>query len=85
MFGKKSQPKVINKIKNLNLEIDYDKLAEAIINAQKYSEEEANRQKKFTSGTFATLITVAFRGFSFLGWILVLTMLIAIWSMFESF
>ena len=34
---KKDEPQVINNIGELNLEIDYDKLAEAIVKAQNFS------------------------------------------------
>ena len=34
MAKKKDKPQVINNIQELNLEIDYDKLAEAIVKAQ---------------------------------------------------
>ena len=40
MAKKKDKPQVINNIQELNLEIDYDKLAEAIVKAQEKSEEE---------------------------------------------
>ena len=39
MAKKKDKPQVINNIQELNLEIDYDKLAEAIVRAQNKSEE----------------------------------------------
>ena len=42
MAKKKDKPQIINNIKELNLEIDYDKLAEAIVKANKKSKE-ANR------------------------------------------
>ena len=35
MPKKKDKPQVINNIQELNLEIDYDKLAEAIVKAKK--------------------------------------------------
>ena len=59
-----NKPQVINNIEQLNLEIDYDKLADAIVKAQEVSEDEANKKRRFTSGAFAMLITVAFRIFS---------------------
>ena len=37
MAKKKDKPQVINNIQELNLEIDYDKLADAIVKAQKQS------------------------------------------------
>ena len=66
MAKKKDKPQVVNNIGELNLEIDYDKLAEAIVTAQEKSEDEANKKRKFTSGSFAMLIMVAFRVFSIL-------------------
>ena len=64
MAKKKDKPQVINNIQELNLEIDYDKLAEAIVKAQEKSEDESNKKRRFTSGSFAMLTTVAFRIFS---------------------
>ena len=75
MAKKKDKPQVINNIGEINLEIDYDKLAEAIVKAQEKSENEANRRKKFTSGTFAMIISLAFRGVAILGWLIALAML----------
>ena len=40
-MGKHGKPPVINNINELNLEIDYDKLADAIVKAQKRAESEA--------------------------------------------
>ena len=40
MAKKKDKPQVINNIGEINLEIDYDKLAESIVKAQEKSEEE---------------------------------------------
>ena len=45
MAKKKDKPQVINNIREINLEIDYDKLAEAIVKAQEKSEEK-NRPKE---------------------------------------
>lgn len=39
MTNKKESPQVVNNIQELNLEIDYDKLAEAIIKAERKQEE----------------------------------------------
>lgn len=44
MAKKKDKPQVINNIQELNLEIDYDKLAEAIVIAQK-KERKTNEDK----------------------------------------
>lgn len=50
MAKKKEKTQVINNIQELNLEIDYDKLAEAIKKAQDKTEDE-----KITKGTFSLL------------------------------
>ena len=43
-MGKKDRkPPVVNNIQELNLEIDYEKLAEAIVKAQDKSSENANK------------------------------------------
>ena len=62
--NKNDKPQVINNIQELNLEIDYDKLAEAMVKAQVISEDEENKKRKFTSGSFAMLIMIAFHIFS---------------------
>ena len=85
MAKKKEKPQVINNIQELNLEIDYDKLAEAIVKANNKIEAEANKRKKFTSGTFAMIISLAFRGVAILGWLIALVTPIAIINMAKSF
>ena len=45
MAKKKDKPQVINNIQELNLEIDYDKLAEAIVKAKQIEEENATKKK----------------------------------------
>ena len=45
MAKKKEKPQVINNIQELNLEIDYDKLAEAIVKANSQLDAEANKSK----------------------------------------
>ena len=40
MAKKKSNPTVVNNIESVNMEIDYDKLAEAIVKAQQKAEEQ---------------------------------------------
>ena len=85
MSKKKDKPQVINNIQELNLEIDYDKLAESIVKAQEKSENEINRKKKFTSGTFAMIISFAFRGVAILGWLIALATPIAIINVAKSF
>ena len=85
MSKKKDKPQVINNIGEINLEIDYDKLAESIVKAQEKSENEANRRKKFTSSTFAMIISLAFRGVAVLGWLIALATSVAIINMVKSF
>ena len=84
MAKKKDKPQVINNIQELNLEIDYDKLAEAIVKAQEKSETEANRNKKFTSSVLALIVIFTLRIVSVFGWILVATMPFAIVNMAQS-
>lgn len=45
MAKKKDKPQVISNIQELNLEIDYDKLAEAIVKAKQIEEENATKKK----------------------------------------
>ena len=85
MAKKKEKPQIINNIGELNLEIDYDKLAESIVKAQEISEDEANRNKKFTSSTLAMIISLAFRGVAILGWLIALATPVAIINMAKSF
>ena len=77
MAKKKDKKQTINNIQELNLEIDYDKLAEAIVKAQEISEDEANKKRKFTSGSFAMLIMIAFYIFSVFVGLLSLLMIVA--------
>ena len=64
--NKNDKPQVINNIQELNLEIDYDRLAKAMVKAQVISEDEENKKRKFTSGSFSMLIMIAFYVFSVL-------------------
>ena len=70
MAKKKEKPQVINNIQELNLEIDYDKLAEAIVKANSQLDAEANKSKKFTSGMFSISVFVILRVIALLGWII---------------
>lgn len=45
MSKKKDKPQVINNIQELNLEIDYDKLAQAIVKAKQIEEENTAKKK----------------------------------------
>ena len=47
MAKKKEKTQVINNIKELNLEIDYDKLADAIVKAQTKQKEPNEKKKNF--------------------------------------
>ena len=76
MAKRKDKPQVVNNIQELNLEIDYDKLAEAIVKAQEKSENEANKSKKFTSGMFSMLVFVILRLIACLGWIIAFALLL---------
>ena len=46
MTGNKDNPQIINNIQELNLEIDYDKLAEAIVKANSLYQEKIKEQEK---------------------------------------
>ena len=59
MAKKKDKPQVINNIQELNLEIDYDKLATAIVKAKEI-EQDKNKQTKSVSMFFATIISIVF-------------------------
>ena len=85
MAPPKGSKRIVNNIENLNCEIDYGKLAESIVKAQEKSENEANRKKKFTSGTFAMIISLAFRGVAILGCLIALATTLAIINMAKSF
>ena len=56
----KDKTQIINNIGKLNLEIDYDKLAEAIMKAQ-YEAEQQAKQKSYVSNSFAFWISLFFR------------------------
>ena len=60
MAKKKNNTTVVNNIDSVNVEIDYDKLAEAIVKAQEKSDN--NRYgSPYTSTTFALMISHSFR------------------------
>ena len=82
MAKKKDKPQVINNIGEINLEIDYDKLAEAITNANNELDAEANKSKKFTSGMFSISVFVILRVIALLGWIIAFALLLGSISMF---
>lgn len=60
MAKKKDKPQVINNIGEMNLEIDYDKLAEAIVKAQEKSTND-QMSSPCTSTTFSIMISHSFR------------------------
>ena len=64
-MGKKDKPQVINNIQELNLEVDCDKLAEAIVKAQENANEYPN--EKMTIGFFAIISNLFF---NIAGWII---------------
>ena len=76
MAKKKDKPQVINNIGELNLEIDYDKLAEAIVKANSKLDAESNQNKKFTSGMFSMSVFVILRVIALLGWIIAFALLL---------
>ena len=84
MGKKKDRRQPINNIQNLNLEINYDKLAESIVKAQEKAEESIQKQKRYTLGTFATPLIVAFYGMSILGWILVVAVPVSVYKAWDT-
>ena len=76
MAKKKDKPQVVNNIQEMNLEIDYDKLAEAIVKANSQLDAEANKSKKFTSGMFSISVFAILRVIALLGWIIAFALLI---------
>ena len=58
MAKKKEKSQVINNIENLSLEIDYDKLAEAIVLAQQKANESHKRLKSIRTLIMSTANTV---------------------------
>ena len=61
MAKKKDKAQIINNIGELNLEIDYDKLAEAIVKARNESDKQQTERKSFVSNSFAFWIALFFR------------------------
>ena len=64
MSKKDRKQPVVNNIQELNLEIDYDKLAEAIVKAQNNNVTTDKNESKYTTKTFASLISLSFRSVS---------------------
>lgn len=74
-FRKRNRKVVVHNHIN---EIDYDKLAEAMVKAQDISEVEENKKRKFTSGSFAMLIMIAFYVFSIFVALLAASLILAL-------
>ena len=51
---------------NVNVALDYEKLADAIVKAQKRAEEEEKQKKSNVANTFAALNMLVFQGAAFL-------------------
>ena len=85
MEDKKDMPQVINNIGELHLEIDYDKLAEAIVRAQEKARTGANQSKKFISGMFSMSAFVILRLAASLGAIISLIIVLSCVEMFKVF
>ena len=85
MAKKKDKPQVINNIQELNLEIDYDKLADAMVKAQEKTITDANQSKKFTSGMFSMSAFVILRLAASLGAIISLIIALSCFEMFKAF
>ena len=76
MAKKKEKPQIINNIQELNLEIDYDKLAEAIVKAEEEFQKEKKRPNKFRAiGKSIFNMTV-----SVVAVLLLIGVIIAVWS-----
>lgn len=84
MVKKKDKNQPITHIHNLNLEIDYDKLAESIAKAQANANETTQKQRRYTLGTFATPLIIAFYGMSVLGWILVAALPVGVYKAWDT-
>lgn len=85
MAKKRDKNPVVNHIQSVNMDIDYDKLAEAIVKAQEKAEDTATGKKRYTLGTFATPLIIAFYGLSILGWIFVLATPFAVYQSWNAF
>ena len=85
MGKKKEKQQIINNIQNLNLEIDYDKLAESIVKAQEKVEDTTRNQKRYTLGTFATPLIIVFYVLSGLGWLFVAAIPLGIYNVWNIF
>ena len=60
-MSKRNKLQVINNIQKFNLEIDYDKLAQAIAKAQSDAEKQQTEKKSFISNSFAFWVSLFFR------------------------
>jgi len=61
---------------NVNVELDYEKLADAIVKAQKRAEEGEKQKKSNVANTFAALNTVLFQGTALFGIVFTIGLLI---------
>lgn len=85
MAKKRDKNPVVNHIQSVNMVIDYDKLAEAIVRAQDKAEDTTTGKKRYTLGTFATPLIIAFYGLSILGCIFVLATPFAVYQAWNAF
>lgn len=69
----------------VDVNIDYEKLAEAIVKAQEISAATMQKQKRYTLGTFALPLMIAFYVMSVFGWILIAASFIAIYKTWNTF
>ena len=90
--SKNSKPQTINNIQNVNMDIDYNKLAKAIVEAQNEANKINIKGSRFTLGTISALLTLTFQGTAIFGWfaaiILFLSGFVNVlamqWTSFES-
>lgn len=82
MAKKKDKPQVINNIGNVNFEIDYDKLADAMVKAQAKAAQQAESSStdaKMTTGFFAFISNLFFNVAGWVIAILSVSLGIAVW------
>ena len=74
MAKKKNKQQITNNIQQLNLEIDYDKLAESIVKAQEKTQEQEDAF--YTTGAFSSLASLTLRMLGVFGILIALFALI---------
>lgn len=82
MAKKKEKTQVINNIGKVNVDIDCDKLADAIVRAQKKAEQQTEisiTDAKMTTGFFAFIANLFFNGAGWMTAILSVLLGVAIW------